>query len=72
MTPFQVNVPLVISNVGIFPGDYIYADSSGALGIPNSQVGEARGDAIEGMREDAGYLDMIRQEDPSTPTWGER
>ncbi len=72
VTPFQANVPVAISNVGIFPGDYIYADSSGAVAIPQSQVREALQGAVEVVSEDTGYLDMIRQEDPSTPPWDER
>lgn len=72
VTPFQANVPVAISSVGIFPGDYIYADSSGAVAIPSSQVREVLEGAVEVVREDDGYLDMIRQEDPSTPPWDER
>lgn len=72
VTPFQANVPVAISSVGIFPGDYIYADSSGAVAIPSSQVREVLEGAVEVVREDDGYLDMITQEDPSTPPWDER
>ena len=34
VTPFQANVPVVISGVGIMPGQYVFADSSGAVVIP--------------------------------------
>lgn len=53
MTPFQANVPVVVSRVGVKPGDYVFADSSGAVVIPGGQVDEvvAVARAVEG--EDA-------------------
>jgi len=38
VTPFQVNVPVVLSGVGVLPGQYVFADSSGAVVIPDGQV----------------------------------
>lgn len=64
VTPFQANVPVVVSGVGIFPGDYVYADSSGALAIPASQVGEVVAEAVRVTEEDSGFLDSIAQETP--------
>jgi 4-hydroxy-4-methyl-2-oxoglutarate aldolase len=62
VTPFQANVPAVVSGVGVIPGDYIFADSSGAVAIPDAQVD----DVIEGARaveaEDDGYRSEIRRE----------
>lgn len=66
VTPFQANVPVVIQGVGIHPGDYIYADDSGAAVIPATEV-EA---VIEGARavvaEDAGYIEKIKDEEPGS------
>ena len=62
VTPFQANVPVVVSGVGVIPGFYVFADSSGAVVIPDAQVDEV----IEGARaveaEDASYRAEIRQE----------
>ena len=38
MTPFQANVPVVVSGVGVMPGQYVYVDSSGAVVIPDGQL----------------------------------
>jgi 4-hydroxy-4-methyl-2-oxoglutarate aldolase len=62
ITPFQTNVPVVLKGVGILPGQYVFADSSGAVVIPYGQLDEV----IEGARavqaEDAGYIAEIREE----------
>ena len=46
VTPFQANVPVVVSGVGVIPGFYVFADSSGAVVIPDAQVDEV----VEGAR----------------------
>ena len=38
VTPFQANVPVVLRGVGVLPGQYVFADSSGAAVIPEDQV----------------------------------
>ncbi len=45
MTPFQANVPVVVSGVGVMPGQYVYADSSGAVVIPDGQLDEVLAEA---------------------------
>src|SRR5918995_3997682 len=56
ITPFQANVPVVVSGVGVLPGFYVFADSSGAVVLPEGQIE----DVIQGARkveaEDDGYL----------------
>lgn len=64
VTPFQANVPVVVAQVGIVPGDYVFADSSGAAVIPSSQVGQVLEEASRVKQEDAGYLEAIRNEYP--------
>jgi 4-hydroxy-4-methyl-2-oxoglutarate aldolase len=63
VTPFQANVPVVLSGVGVVPGQYVFADSSGAVLIPNGQIEEV----IEGARsveaDDAHYRDQIAGEE---------
>jgi len=64
VTPFQANVPVVVSGVAVFPGFYVFADSSGAVVIPDGQVE----DVIDGARpvesDDEGYRNEIGQERP--------
>jgi regulator of RNase E activity RraA len=64
VTPFQANIPVVISGVGIRPGDFICADSSGAVVIPQSQVRDVLEEAVRVSGEDSGYIEAIKQEDP--------
>ena len=73
VTPYQANVPVVLSGVGIIPGNYVFADSSGAVVIPESQLGDVLNEAHKVGDEDARSIDEIRSEDPSTgPVGGER
>jgi 4-hydroxy-4-methyl-2-oxoglutarate aldolase len=62
VTPFQANVPVVLSGVGVLPGQYVFADSSGAVVIPEEQIQEV----IEGARaveeEDARSREQIARE----------
>ena len=46
VTPFQANVPVVVAGVGVIPGFYVFADSSGAVVIPDQQID----DVVEGAR----------------------
>lgn len=67
VTPFQANVPVVFSGVGISPGDYVYADSAGAVVIPGSQVREVLEGATRVAEEEDGYLRAIEGEDSESP-----
>ena len=62
LTPFQANVPVVVSSVGVFPGFYVFADSSGAVVIPDGQVEDVieRARAVES--DDESYRNEIGQE----------
>jgi 4-hydroxy-4-methyl-2-oxoglutarate aldolase len=62
VTPFQANVPVVLSGVGVMPGQYVFADSSGAVVIPDGQIAEVLAEARELNQEDASYMDEIRGE----------
>lgn len=72
VAPFQANVPVVVSRVGIVPGDYVYAASSGAVVIPAAQVGEVLEGAARVAEQEAGHVEFIRNEDPHSPPWDER
>lgn len=67
VTPFRANVPVVIDGVGIWPGDYIHADSSGAVAIPADRIDEVLQGATAVMEEDAGFVRSIKQERPGQP-----
>jgi 4-hydroxy-4-methyl-2-oxoglutarate aldolase len=60
--PFQANVPVVVSGVGVLPGQYVFADSSGAVVIPDGQVEEVIAGARAVQAEDNRYRSEIRQE----------
>lgn len=62
VTPFQANVPVVLRGVGILPGQYVFADSSGAVAIPNGQLDEVVERARAVQAEDAGYREDIHGE----------
>lgn len=72
VTPFQANVPVVLNQVGIKPGDYVFADDSGAVVLPADQVVEALEGAVAVTEEDTGYLRMVRNEDPESREWDTR
>lgn len=72
VTPFQANIPVVVDGVGIRPGDYIHADSSGAVVIPAGQLEEVLEGAVAVVAEDAGYLEAIKNETPGDPPQDER
>jgi 4-hydroxy-4-methyl-2-oxoglutarate aldolase len=68
VTPFQANVPVVVSGVGVMPGQYVYADSSGAVVIPDAQLDEVLAEARKVEAEDKRFRAEIAREDiPSSP-----
>ena len=62
VTPFQANVPVVLSGVGVMPGQYVFADSSGAVVIPDGQVDDVLAGARAVKDEDAGFREQIATE----------
>ena len=62
VTPYEANHPVVIGGVAIFPGDYIFADSSGAAVIPGRDVGAVLRTANQVVLEDASSKMAIREE----------
>jgi 4-hydroxy-4-methyl-2-oxoglutarate aldolase len=62
VTPFQANVPVVVSGVGVIPGFYVFADHSGAVVIPDHQVEEVVAGARAVEAEDAGFRKEIGRE----------
>jgi 4-hydroxy-4-methyl-2-oxoglutarate aldolase len=62
VTPFQANVPVVVSGVGVIPGQYVFADSSGAVLIPDGQIDEVLAEARNVEATDAASRDQIARE----------
>ena len=62
VTPALANVPVVVDRVGVMPGQYVFADSSGAVVIPEGQIEEVLAEARKVEAEDAGYRDEISRE----------
>ena len=63
VTPFQANVPVVLSGVGVIPGMYVFADSSGAVVIPQGDLDRALTEARSIEADDARYRAEIARED---------
>jgi len=53
VTPLLVNVPVVLAKVTVMPGFYVFADSSGAVVIPDPQIEEVVAEARRVVAEDA-------------------
>ena len=66
VTPYEANRSVVLAGVGIHPGDYIFADSSGAVVIPANEVRTVLQGAYQVTVEDAQSVAAIRNETPST------
>jgi regulator of RNase E activity RraA len=66
VTPFQANVPVIVSGVGVMPGNYVLADSSGAVVIPDQQLEEVVDGARRIAADDARFRAEIAREDPSS------
>ncbi|MCV7544039.1 RraA family protein, partial [Micrococcus luteus] len=62
VTPFQANIPVVIEGVGIYPGQYIFCDSSGAVVIPDSDIDEVLETAHQVRADDSASRDLIARE----------
>jgi 4-hydroxy-4-methyl-2-oxoglutarate aldolase len=62
VTPFQANVPVVVRGVGVMPGYYVFADSSGAAVIPDDQIDDVLAEARKVEAEDAADRDEIARE----------
>jgi regulator of RNase E activity RraA len=64
VTPYQANVPVVVSQVGIHPGDYVFADASGAVVISPAQLDHVVEEAMRVNSDDRAAIDTIAQESP--------
>lgn len=67
VTPYEANRPVVIAGVAVRPGDYVFADASGAAVIPAPDVRAVLRAANQVAAEDAESLAAIKVETPTTP-----
>lgn len=64
LMPIAANVPVSLQGATIYPGDYIYADSSGAVVIPAPHLEQVLKSAAKLYAEDKAFLSIIRGENP--------
>ncbi|MFD3518851.1 RraA family protein [Streptomyces sp. NPDC058653] len=57
--PFAANVAVEVGGVSVFPGDYLYADASGAVVIPAGSLERVIDEALKVEAEDAGFAQEI-------------
>ncbi|MFC4030040.1 RraA family protein [Streptomyces polygonati] len=72
VTPSAANVPVEVGGVCVTPGDYIYADSSGAVVIPAGSLREVAAEARRIDADDRASLTAIRSEDPGRMRGGDQ
>jgi 4-hydroxy-4-methyl-2-oxoglutarate aldolase len=66
VTPYEANRPVVIGGVAVCPGDYVFADASGAAVIPAGDVRAVLHTANQVVAADAQSIVTIRGENPNT------
>jgi regulator of RNase E activity RraA len=62
--PYAANVPVEIDGVSVIPGDYLYADTSGAVVIPQTSLQRVIDEALRVEAEDARSVEEIATEEP--------
>jgi 4-hydroxy-4-methyl-2-oxoglutarate aldolase len=70
VTPFQANVPVVVGGVGVMPGQYVYADDSGAVVIPEGEVDAVLAEARKIVTDDEAFRARIGGEAAPGPSPG--
>jgi 4-hydroxy-4-methyl-2-oxoglutarate aldolase len=72
LMPYAANVPVVLDGVTIVPGDYVYADFSGAVIIPSTHFDEVWAAATEIEASEVAQKQSIREENPEDVNVGSR
>ncbi len=62
VTPYQANVPVVVSGVGVHPDDFVFADGSGAVVVPASDLERVVEEAMRVNEEDRESIRLIAEE----------
>ncbi|TDC51711.1 RraA family protein [Actinomadura sp. KC345] len=72
ITPYQANVPVVLrGGVGVHPGQYVVADASGAVVIPQGEIDDVLSGALEIRTQDARTRERITAEHRDRKRLGE-
>ena len=61
--PFAANVPVAIGGVTVIPGDWVYADASGAVVVPGDDLRPVLEEAARIEERDAAEVARMRAED---------
>lgn len=72
VTPYLANVPVVLSGVGVHPGQYVFCDSSGAVLIPDADIDGVLEVAHQIRRDDSAFREDITSERSGGDTVSER
>ncbi|WP_255945871.1 RraA family protein [Streptomyces odontomachi] len=72
VTPSAANVPVEVGGVCVIPGDYVFADRSGAVVIPARGLSDVIAQARRVDADDARSLSEIRAEDPERMRTGDQ
>jgi regulator of RNase E activity RraA len=64
--PFAANVVVEIDGVCVVPGDYVYADASGAVVVPRASLRRVVDEALSIEAEDRRSLEQIATEQPAS------
>jgi regulator of RNase E activity RraA len=62
--PFLANVPVSLGGATVVPGDYVYADHSGAVVVPASVLRPVLEEAVGIEEADARSIERLQSEDP--------
>jgi 4-hydroxy-4-methyl-2-oxoglutarate aldolase len=62
ITPFKANVPVVVGGVGVIPGQYVYADSAGAVVVPEDEIDDVLLEARRIRVDDESFRARISRE----------
>ena len=70
VTPCQAKVAVVVGGVGVMPGQYVYADATGAVVIPEGEVDDVLAEARKLLADDEAFRAGIAGDDTSGPPTG--
>lgn len=59
VTPWEANRPVVLEGVVVRPGDYVFADASGAVVIPQGQIRQVLREATSVVADDAAVVQLL-------------
>ncbi|MER6421163.1 hypothetical protein [Streptomyces sp. NPDC001137] len=62
ITPYQANVPIVVTGVGVHPGQCVFADDSGAVVSPEPDIDAVLDGAVTVGKEEAAFRAQAEQE----------